>query len=274
MAFWDRISSTGNIDDRRGLGGGGLGAGASLAVIGAVLLFNLFGLEVDPNTVGQIVSQFDQSTVSTQEQPPEFAGEDDYEVFVSRVVGSANDMWKGLFAANNESYREPRVVLFRGATSSGCGFASSSSGPHYCPNDETVYLDETFFDELKDRLGGSNEDVAQAYVLAHEVGHHAQNRLGLLSNSSSNEQSVRTELQADCFAGLWAHSVKNLGVFENNEINEAIQAAEAVGDDRIQQTTTGRVNPETWTHGSSAQRVQWFNTGYNTGDFAACDTSG
>lgn len=271
MAFWDKISSRGDVEDRRGISAGTLGGGAGLLVVGAVLLFNLLGVEVDPGTLGQVVTQLEKTSISKQDQPPQFAGEDDYEIFVSRIVGSANDMWLNIFEANNLTYEKPRVVLFRDTTNSGCGFASSSTGPHYCPPDKTVYLDETFFDELKNRLGGTDEDVAQAYVLAHEIGHHAQNLLGLLDGSQSNEQSIATELQADCFAGLWAFSVKSLGVFENNEINEAILAAEAVGDDNIQKTTTGRINPETWTHGSSQQRVDAFNTGYISGDFAKCN---
>ncbi len=268
--MWDKITSRSGVEDRRGTtAGAGIGAGAGLLVMGAILLFNYFGVEVDPNALQQLASQLQNTTVAQQEQPPEFAGEDNYEIFISRVAGSANDVWGRII----ESYEPPRIVLFRDATNSGCGFASAASGPHYCPSDQTIYLDETFFDELKNRLGGTDEDVAQAYVLAHEIGHHAQNLLGLLDISSSNQQSVRTELQADCFAGLWAFSVKTLGVFENNEINEAVIAAEAVGDDNIQKTTTGRVNPETWTHGSSEQRAYWFNQGYETGSFEACDTS-
>lgn len=269
MALWDKITSRGEVDDRRGLSGGALGGGAGLLVLGAAIIFNLLGVQIDPSTLQQVVSELQQTTVNQQDQPAEFAGEDDYKVFVSRVIGSANDMWSQLIT----DYRPPRVVLFRGATSSGCGLASSTSGPHYCPADQTVYLDETFFAELKNQLGGSDEDVAQAYVLAHEVGHHAQNSLGLLRSGGTNQQSVQTELQADCFAGLWAFSVKRLGVFENNEIQEAVLAAEAVGDDRIQQRSGQVVNPETWTHGSSEQRVQWFNIGYESGSVSSCDTS-
>jgi predicted metalloprotease len=170
------------------------------------------------------------------------------------------------------------LVLFRGATNSGCGYASSQSGPHYCPTDQTIYLDETFFDELQARFGGSNGDVAQAYVLAHEAGHHAQNQLGIMdevqASGYDNDLSVKLELQADCFAGLWAYSVKDLGVFEEGEIQEAISAAEAVGDDNIQSRTQGQVNPETWTHGSSAQRIDWFNRGFNSGQINSCNTFG
>ena len=148
----------------------------------------------------------------------------------------------------------------------------SQVGPHYCSLDETIYLDETFFDELTEILGAQGGDVAEAYVIAHEVAHHAQNELGIFQRAGdSQEAAINLELQADCFAGLWAYSIKDLGVFEQGEINEAIDAARSVGDDRIQQETTGRVNPEKWTHGSSAQRVQAFNTGYETGSLKSCE---
>ena len=276
MALWDKISSRGNVEDRRGVAplafGGG---GASLLVLGAVLLFNIFGAPVDQSTLEQILGSLPQGSVS-QQQPAQFAGEDSYEVFASTVLGSTNDMWKEVFAAQGKTYTEPRLVLFREATRSACGFASSQTGPHYCPLDQTIYMDETFFDELKTRFGGSDGDVAQAYVLAHEAGHHAQNLLGIMQEAqaagNSNEQSVRLELQADCFAGLWAYSIKDLGVFGEGEIQEAISAAEAVGDDRIQETVEGRVTPENWTHGSSAQRVEWFNRGLESGRIQDCNT--
>ena len=219
----------------------------------------------------------------TGEQPAEFQGEDDYEVFASTVLGSTDDTWGEVFDQSGLDYEEPTLVLFRDATSSGCGGATSAVGPHYCPLDETIYLDETFFDELRVRFGAEGGDVAQAYVIAHEVGHHVQNRLGLMqqvqeaqrqtaSQEEANELSIRLELQADCLAGVWAYSIRDLGVFLPGEINEALDAAAAVGDDRIQESVQGQVNPERWTHGSSQQRVEWFTTGYETGDPAACDT--
>lgn len=271
MALWDKISSRGNVEDRRGLSAGALGGGASILVVGAVLLFNYFGVTVDPNTVEQVVQQLNQTTIDPENQPAEFKGEDDYEVFTATVLGSTNDMWSGLFAKNNQDFAEPKLVLFRDGVATSCGFATSASGPFYCPGDQTIYLDETFFDQLKNRLGGDSGDVAQAYVIAHEAGHHAQHLLGSLNNNQGNEASIQTELQADCFAGLWAYSVQKLGVFENeDEINEAIRAAKAVGDDNIQKNAGQPVNPENWTHGSSKQRIDAFNTGYTTGDFARC----
>lgn len=279
MALWDKISSRGQVEDRRGLGPVAMGGGGLIG-LGLLLLVNLLGVPVDQSTLEQIISTLPQGSVS-QQQPEQFAGQDSYEVFASTVIGSTNDMWKEVFGRQGKTYPEPRLVLFRQATNSGCGFASASVGPHYCPTDQTIYLDETFFDELQARFGGSNGDVAQAYVLAHEAGHHAQNALGIMeevtyeqqrNRSNQNQLSISLELQADCFAGLWAYSVKDLGVFVNDEINEAISAAEAVGDDRIQESVQGQVNPETWTHGSSAQRVEWFNRGYNTGQISACNT--
>ncbi|HEX8182692.1 MAG TPA: neutral zinc metallopeptidase [Candidatus Saccharimonadales bacterium] len=275
MANWDRITSRGDVEDRRGaspllLGGGGLG----LAGTAIILLFNILsGGSVDLNST---LNQLQQSQARPQTgQSQQFEGQDSYETFASTVLGSTNDTWTGVFEQSNKTYQPPKLVLFRNATQSACGGATSEVGPHYCPANGTIYLDETFFDELTAKLGaseGAKGDVAQAYVIAHEVGHHVQHILGTTDNVTSNADSIKLELQADCFAGVWAHSVANEGVFQPGEINEAIAAAEAVGDDRIQKTVQGRVTPETWTHGSSAQRVQWFNTGLSTGKPASCNT--
>lgn len=272
MAVWDKITSRGTVEDRRGLGGASaVGGGLGIAGVLIALALNYFGVAVDPSTINSVLAQLEQGSVSQQSgvQPEEFQGEDSYEVFASTIVGSTNDTWRDIFRQNGQEYTEPKLVLFRGGTGSACGGALSQVGPHYCPGDRTVYLDETFFDELK-ALGGSNGDVAQAYVIAHEVGHHVQNLEGALVGRSTNAESVRTELQADCYAGLWAHSIKHLGVFENNEIQEAVSAAAAVGDDRIQKQAGQRVNSESWTHGSSEQRVGAFTKGYETGKVSSC----
>lgn len=268
MANWENLNTRGEVDDRRGMttvAAGGIG----LAGIALVVILNLLGGGDIDSTLNQLQNVL-QEQIQTQNSE-EFAGNDSYEVFASTVLGSANDMWKEVFAEQNKIYTAPKLILFRSATQSGCGIASSEVGPHYCPLDNSIYLDETFFNELETRLGAKGGDVAEAYVIAHEVGHHAQNLLGRLNSSNTNEDSVRIELQADCYAGLWANYIKDKNVFEVNEINEAIDAAEAVGDDRIQSKTQGQINPETWTHGSSAQRVQWFNTGYDTGSFSQCN---
>ncbi len=282
MAFWNKIGSRGNVQDRRGagpllIGGGGLG----IAGVALWLIMNLLGGGNGNGDLSDILNQLNQGQVLSQQDfsAQEFEGADNYEVFVSTVLGSTNDMWQKLFAQNNLTYREPKLVLFRSLTQSDCGGASSEVGPHYCPTDETIYLDETFFDELQKRLQAKGGDVAEAYVIAHEVGHHAQNLLGIMDevynsakDSDANELSVKLELQADCFAGLWANSIKDKGVFEPGEIQEALDEAAAVGDDRIQKTTTGRISPESWTHGSSDQRVGWFNRGFETGTLSSCDT--
>lgn len=272
MADWGKISSRGNVEDRRSMAPvafGGLGiTGLILA-----LLFNFFG----GGNPEDVLSQLENIPIQQQQNitRQEFEGEDSYEVFASKVLGSNNDMWRAVFTDSNKNYTEPKLVLFRTATQSACGTATSDVGPHYCPLDETIYLDETFFDELTTRFGAQGGDVAQAYVIAHEVGHHAQNQLGIMSevdSRQSNDLSIRLELQADCFAGLWVHSIKDQNVLEPGEMHEAMDAAAAVGDDRIQRKVTGYVNPESWTHGSSQQRVSWLDRGYESGSLAACDT--
>ncbi len=281
MANWDKIKTRGRVDDRRGNPGsmqglpsfnlnglGGSGLLMLLAVLGVQMLVG--GGQLDLGSVlGQLESA--QPTSSQVSEPIE----DGYDDFAGAVLGSANETWDQIFKSSDKTYVEPTLVLFRGGTQSGCGFASSQVGPHYCPADETIYIDETFFDELVRRFGARGGDVAEAYVIAHEVAHHVQNRLGIMDTygrSRDNQTSVNLELQADCFAGIWAHSIKDAGVFEPGEINEAIDAAEAVGDDRIQESVQGRVDPESWTHGSSEQRKQWFSIGFDTGDPSRCNT--
>lgn len=271
MAFWDRITSRGDVEDRRSMAPVAIG-GISLTGLAILLLFNaLVGGDVT-DVLGQLetIPIEEQQNVSREE----FEGADSYEVFASTVLGSNNDMWSQVFNKQNRTYTPPTLVLFRAATESSCGTATSSVGPHYCPLDKTIYLDETFFDELKTRFGAQGGDVAEAYVIAHEVGHHAQNELGIMnevSTSADNEASIQLELQADCFAGLWAHSIRHLEVLLPGEIAEAMDAAAAVGDDRIQEKVTGQINPESWTHGSSTQRVSWFTKGFESGLLSECN---
>lgn len=278
MANWGKLSGRGNVEDRRSFAPAAAG-GLSLTGVAIVLLFNYFagGDVTDVLTQLQNVPVQQQQYVDTKE----FEGQDSYEVFASTVLGSNNEMWSQMLSNTNQSYTPPKLVLFRTATQSSCGTATSDVGPHYCPVDSTIYLDETFFAELQSRFGAKGGDVAEAYVIAHEVGHHVQNELQIMKDvqtkelndpASANDLSVKLELQADCFAGLWANSIKDAGVFTQGEIHEAIDAAAAVGDDRIQQKVSGYINPETWTHGSSEQRVQWFNRGYESGQFSSCDT--
>lgn len=277
MALWDKISSRGNVEDRRSMAP--VVGGLSLTGVALVLLFNYLA----GGDITDVLTQLDTIPIESQQlgETTEFEGQDSYEVFASTVLGSNNEMWSDIFSQMNQTYTEPQLVLFRVATTSGCGTATSQVGPHYCPLDSTIYLDETFFDELQSRFGAEGGDVAEAYVIAHEVAHHAQNELGImdmvareeqLNPDTANDLSVNLELQADCFAGLWAHSIRDIGVFEPGEIKEAIDAAAAVGDDRIQEAATGSINPETWTHGSSEQRVAMFNLGYESGNISECNT--
>lgn len=268
MADWNKILGRGNVDDRRSAGLAVGGVGGLLAIAALVFSF-VSGAPINLNDLLNTVTNVSQSGVTAGD----FEGADNYEVFTSTVLGSTNEYWTNQFQQQNKSYVEPTLVLFRSATNSACGVATSDVGPHYCPVDQTIYIDETFFVELQQRFNAKGGDVAEAYVIAHEVGHHVQNQLGALQQAqeqNTQASAIALELQADCYAGAWANSIANLGVFEANEINEAIDAAAAVGDDRIQQSVNGQVSPETWTHGSSADRVKWFTTGYESGDPAVC----
>jgi predicted metalloprotease len=278
MANWGKILHRGNVEDRRSMAPVAMG-GIGITGLGLLLLFNV----LTGGDLTDLLYQLESIPIEQQQNlnSEEFAGEDSYEVFASTVLGSNNEMWERRFAEMGLTYSEPRLVLFRTATQSSCGTATSEVGPHYCPIDRTIYLDETFFNELQLRFGAQGGDVAEAYVIGHEVAHHAQNELGIMNRVHESEQanpgqandlSVKLELQADCFAGLWANSIRDQEVFMPGEIREAMDAAAAVGDDRIQEKVTGYIQPETWTHGSSAQRVSWFNKGYESGDLSACDT--
>lgn len=267
MADWGNISSRGKVVDRRGFAPAAIG-GISLSGLALLMFLNF----LSGGDVGDVLNNFEQQPTRQEysQNQGEFEGEDSYELFASTVLGSNNEMWRQIFSHENLEYNEPTLVLFRGRTQSSCGGASAEVGPHYCPIDETIYLDETFFEELSSRFGAQGGDVAEAYVIAHEVGHHVQHQLNLIENERTNDESIKTELQADCFAGLWASSIEDRKVINPGEIREAMDAAAAVGDDRIQERVTGRVNPENWTHGSSDQRVDAFSTGYRSQDFNAC----
>ncbi|MCP3995589.1 MAG: hypothetical protein GY722_11060, partial [bacterium] len=277
---WRNLERSKNVDDRRGRGAVVAGGVGGLGIIGILLALFTGGGGGD---LGDILGQLGtpQTTAAAQDSQ-EFEGIDDEEAFVMAILGTTETLWTDVFASGGQTYDPAEVVLFSGATESACGGANSATGPHYCPLDEKVYIDLTFYDELKRRFGASGGDFAEAYVLAHEIGHHIQHELGIMdsvreiqqsSPHEANAYSVRLELQADCLAGVWANSIfQRDNVLEPGDISEGLSAAEAVGDDRIQQTTSGRVNPESFTHGTSQQRVNWFNVGYETGDPAACDT--
>lgn len=276
MAQWDDITSEGNVEDRRSAAPTAVIAGAGgLVALLLTLGLNYLGLNIPQSTVEEVLStvqSLQAGRARQSAQPAEFQGNDSYEVFTKKVLGSTDDVWTNIFQQNNRVYAKPKLVLFRQATESGCGIAMTQVGPHFCPADDTIYLDETFFDELHTRFGSNIGQVAQAYVIAHEVGHNVQNQLGVFGTSGSMNasDSIDIELQADCYAGIWAYAQAKNGLFENGDIDQALSAAAAVGDDHIQQVEGARINPETWTHGSSAERVNAFTVGYKTGQPSKC----
>ena len=272
----------GQVTDRRGMrGAGGLAVGGG--GIGLVLLLAYVLLGGDPSSLGPILEPGAVTGPGSSQLATDCkTGEDANQRDDCRILGYVNSIqayWDDTFTASGRQYQPVDTVLFSGATSSGCGSASAATGPFYCPNDQLVYLDLDFFKELRSRFGAEGGSLAQGYVIAHEYGHHVQDLLEVLQGGTSEEgaegRSVRIELQADCFAGVWANHAAGTGFlqpFSDAEIADGLDAAAAVGDDRIQQSQTGQVDPDSWTHGSSAQRQQWFSTGYKSGDVAACDT--
>jgi predicted metalloprotease len=260
-----------NLEDRRGQGrAGGVGGGArigGLGLVAVVVISLIFG--VDP---GVVLSTLEGGGApATQQQAAQAPPREDAAArFVSRVLASTEDVWTAEFAANQRRYEPPRLVLFSGSVGSGCGTAQSAMGPFYCPNDQRIYLDLGFFRDLAQRMGAPG-DFAQAYVIAHEVGHHVQNMLGLLGGGRDNAASVRTELQADCLAGYWARRAdQTRRILEAGDLDEGLAAAAAVGDDRLQRQARGHVVPESFTHGSSAQRVRALKTGLAGADSGVC----
>jgi uncharacterized protein len=291
---WKPGKRSGDLEDRRsqggGLGGGGfpipmgrMGGGGIVGVIIAVVLYFLVssgggGGGFDVPAPGSAFPQVPQS--GSGASVPGSPDEDKQVDFVSFVLDDAQGFWKQQFQAAGKPYQRAKLVLFRNQVSSGCGLASSDTGPFYCPLDQKVYIDLGFFDELNRRFKAPG-DFAQAYVLAHEIGHHIQQQLGIeqqvreqsQSNpGDANELSVRLELQADCLAGVWARSTYDRGILESGDLQEGLTAAAAVGDDRIQSQAQGRIDPESFTHGTSEQRAHWLQTGFDSGNLESCDT--
>ncbi|WP_043362865.1 neutral zinc metallopeptidase [Belnapia sp. F-4-1] len=277
---------SGNIEDRRGGGGRGgfpIGvAGGGLGTIALVLVALFFG--VDPSVILSGGGGQPEAPVTRQQEGggPSEVADDGQRRFVAQVLATTEDVWTEAFRRGGNTYQPPNLVLFSGVTQSGCGTAQTATGPFYCPLDQKVYLDTAFFREMERRLGAPG-DFARAYVIAHEVGHHVQNQIGVLrrveaerrgmGEAESNALQVRVELQADCFAGVWANRTQQTRrVLEQGDIEEGLNAAAAVGDDRLQRRSRGVVVPESFTHGSSAQRMQWFRRGLEAGDPRACDT--
>jgi predicted metalloprotease len=277
MRLGDQRESS-NIEDRRGGGGLPIGiAGGGLGTIALVVLALLFG--VDPSVI--LSGDGPESSVSQPNAPPDPAQEGQRR-FVAQVLATTEDVWTDVFRRGGQEYQPPNLVLFSGGTQSGCGFAQTAVGPFYCPEDRKVYLDLAFFRDMERKLGAPGE-FARAYVIAHEVGHHVQNQLGILrrveqerrglGEAQSNALQVRVELQADCFAGVWGNRTQRMRqVLEEGDIESGLNAAAAVGDDRLQRRARGTVVPESFTHGSSAQRVRWFRRGLESGDVRQCDS--
>jgi predicted metalloprotease len=268
-----------NLEDRESAGpaGGGLSGGVKLGgagLVAVVVISLLFGL--NPLDVLDSLQGGGPPSAPTQSAPPPTgpgsAVRDDTKEFVVRILGDTEDTWKTLFGQRGGEYHPPHLVLFRGAVESACGRAGSAVGPFYCAGDSRVYLDRSFFEDLARRFGAPGE-FARAYVIAHEIGHHVQNQMGIMEKARSNALSVKLELQADCFAGIWGHFARQRKLLEPGDVESGLAAAAAIGDDRIQQQSRGHVSPESFTHGSSAQRVQWFRAGLDSGDVRRCDTS-
>lgn len=282
----DNERESNNIEDRRGSEGGGdgfsLGGGRNLGLGTIVVAFVAsWALGMNPMTVLSLLSGGGAPTSQSAPAHPPAANDVDAR-FVSVVLADTEDVWRDIFKQAGSQYREPKLVLFSGQTPTACGTGQAAMGPFYCPGDEKVYIDLRFYQELRDRYQAPG-DFAQAYVIAHEVGHHVQNLLGTsdkvdamrgrTSEAQQNQLSVRLELQADCYAGVWAnHAQKMRNIIEAGDIEEAMTAAAAVGDDSIQMATRGTVVPESFTHGSAAQRTHWFQNGFQTGDLNQCNT--
>ncbi|SRX54561.1 neutral zinc metallopeptidase [Aequorivita sp. CIP111184] len=277
---WQGRRQSGNLDDRRGMSKGKMAAGGGIVVTLIVLALNFFGGETGQQ-LAPIVEQLGNSQGNQQTEQRELtAQEKEMGNFMATVLADTEDVWGKVFSDNNlGQYQDPTMVLFTDAVSTGCGNASSASGPFYCPADQKLYMDLAFFDELKTRFGAQGGDFAIAYVTAHEIGHHVQTLLGTSqkvtklqqqNRSEANRFSVALELQADFYAGVWAHY--NQEYLEEGDIDEALSAANAVGDDAIQKRTQGNVVPDSFTHGSSEQRKRWFMKGYKTGDIKQGDT--
>lgn len=288
---WEGNRESDNVEDRRSDDGGGFGGGGGLLGgrsigIGTIVVALLGGwvFGINPLTILSMLSGGGAPTAQVQQQTPAHKppADDRMAAFVSTVLADTEDVWKDVFSKGGGTYQEPRLVLFRGATQTACGQGQAAMGPFYCPGDQKVYIDLGFYETLKNKLGAPG-DFAQAYVIAHEVGHHVQNLLGIsgkvdqmrgrVSKAEYNVLSVQLELQADCFAGVWAnHAQSARQILEQGDVGEAMNAAAKIGDDALQRSSGGAVVPESFTHGTSAQRQRWFDNGLNNGSVKACDT--
>jgi uncharacterized protein len=276
---WTPGGRSDDVEDRRSEGGGGFQVGGIHVGIGGFLILLILSVVFHRNFLS-LLSTAPSGTGVRQSDPTRDAGQEREVQFVSFVLDDAQKTWTQIFSARNQPYRHAKLVLFRDSIDSACGLAQSASGPFYCPEDEKVYIDLGFYDELKQRFGAPGE-FAQAYVIAHEIGHHVQKQLGIepkvrtlqeQNPGNRNELSVRLELQADCMAGVWGRSTEQRQLLEQGEAQEGLNAASAVGDDRLQRMSSGHINPETFTHGSSADRTGWFQRGFDGGSVDSCNT--
>ncbi len=285
---WQGRRESDNVDDRRnnasgpsfGGGGGGFrlpGGKGGIIILIVVVVASYYGVDLTSMLGGQPVPQQQSSQRSISPNDDEAAK------FTSVILATTEDTWGEIFQKMGRTYQQPKLVMYRGATRTGCGTGQSVMGPFYCPADSTVYIDLSFYDEMKSKLGADG-DFAQGYVIAHEVGHHVQKLLGIepkvrqlqqgASQAEGNRLSVKMELQADCFAGVWGNSMQKQEVLDAGDLQEALNAAEAIGDDRLQQQGQGSVVPDSFTHGTSVQRYTWFKRGFDSGDPAQCNTFG
>lgn len=277
---WQNREESGNVEDRRGrssgLGGIPLRGGVGVVVFLVVMVSGYYGIDLSPLLSG---GSDTGSSVSGAYTPS--AEEQEMARFTSVILKTTEDTWEKIFAQSGRSYPPPKLVLYTGSTETTCGYGQAAMGPFYCPADQTVYIDLTFYQDMKNRLGGGG-DFAQGYVVAHEVGHHVQHLLGIdekvrqmeqgASQTQVNRLSVLVELQADCFAGVWGHAMQQQGVLESGDLEEALRTAQAIGDDRLQRQGSGRVVPDSFTHGTSQQRYDWFKRGFDSGDPNSCNT--
>jgi uncharacterized protein len=279
---WRGERESSNVEDRRGSGGGGGIGGRHIGIGGVVLGLVALYFTKDPTLLLQSLTGGGETTQQASGPYQESAAEAESSGLIKATLGSTEDVWGQIFQQAGKQYQQPTLVMFSGTDTSGCGTAQAAMGPFYCPTDQKVYIDLSFYDELKQRFGAPG-DFAQAYVIAHEVGHHVQNLLGISnkvhqaeqrgSETQANALSVRLELQADCYAGVWAfHANQTRHILEAGDVEEALTAAQAIGDDRLQKQSTGQVVPDSFTHGTSAQRMHWLKQGLDSGDVNQCDT--
>lgn len=292
---WENERRSQNVEDRRGqtgqARGGRRSAGipiplkgkAGLAVLVMVLAAGYFGFDLTPILNGQLPLGESQSSSQSSAQTQYIASPEEKEMaeFTAVALAKTEDLWTARFRENNMRYREPTLVIYNGTTGTACGYGQAAMGPFYCPADEKVYIDLSFYQDMKRNLGGGG-DFAQGYVIAHEVGHHVQHLLGIttkmremqsrVNKVEANKLSVKLELQADCFAGIWGRTIQDQNLLEAHDIREAMNTAAAIGDDRLQKQAQGTVVPDSFTHGTSKQRQEWFMRGFNTGSIKACDT--